>query len=103
MASVFGFSVRDFIIFIGMYKMIFSFSLLASSECLLMAIELCAKVARALKNTDGASSDYQNIIIELHSLQNVLTRLTALESTESNISHVNVIHSMALVCWLSLC
>jgi hypothetical protein len=64
--------------------------------------ELCTKVAKALKETGGASSEYQNVIFELHGLQNALARLAALEPTESNISHVNAIRGMALACRLPL-
>jgi len=64
--------------------------------------ELCTKVAKALKDTGGASSEYQSVIIELHGLQNVLARLAALEPTESNLSHVNAIRGMALACRLPL-
>lgn len=68
-----------------------------------MHIELCAKVSRALKDTAvGASSDYQNVILELHALQNALARLAALEPNESNINHVNAIRGMALACQLPL-
>jgi hypothetical protein len=63
---------------------------------------LCAKVAKALKSSGGASSEYQNVIIELHGLQNVLARLAALEPTEGNINHVNAIRGMALACQLPL-
>ncbi|XTI88870.1 hypothetical protein V2W45_1489621 [Cenococcum geophilum] len=80
MPPAFGFSVGDFI----------------------ATIELCTKVAKALKDTGGASSEYQSVIIELHGLQNVLARLAALEPTESNLSHVNAIRGMALACRLPL-
>ena len=67
-----------------------------------MVAELCTKVAKALKDTGGASSEYQSVIIELHGLQNVLARLAALEPTKSNLSHVNAIRGMALACRLPL-
>ncbi|MCJ1313124.1 hypothetical protein MMC25_006801 [Agyrium rufum] len=76
MTPAFGFSVGDFI----------------------AAIDLCTKVARALKTTGGAASEYQQVIVELHGLQNVLVRLAAFEPTESNIDHVNAIRRMALAC-----
>ncbi|KAE9380662.1 hypothetical protein N431DRAFT_134541 [Stipitochalara longipes BDJ] len=81
MTPAFGFSVGDFV----------------------SAIELCAKVSRALKDSAvGASKEYQNVILELHALQNVLSRLAALEPNESNINHVNAIRGMALTCQLPL-
>ena len=64
--------------------------------------ELCTKIAKALKDTGGAASEYQQVIVELHGLQNVLIRLTAFEPTESNISHVNAIRRMGLACNLPL-
>ena len=67
-----------------------------------MAIGLCPKATKALKNTGGASCEYQNVIIELHGFQNVLARLAALEPTKSNISHVNAIRGVPLACRLPL-
>ncbi|KAF2110430.1 hypothetical protein BDV96DRAFT_583994 [Lophiotrema nucula] len=76
----FGFSVGDFI----------------------AAIALCTKVAKALKQAGGVTSEYQQVIIEIEGLQDALTRLAALEPTESNIDHVNAIRRMALACSLPL-
>ncbi|KAH7413667.1 hypothetical protein DE146DRAFT_2500 [Phaeosphaeria sp. MPI-PUGE-AT-0046c] len=72
----FGFSVGDFI----------------------AAIELCNKISKALKDTNGASSDFNNVAIELRGLENVLRRVVALEPNASNIEHVNAIRSLALSC-----
>ncbi|KAK5197190.1 hypothetical protein LTR72_000415 [Exophiala xenobiotica] len=80
MTPAFGFSVGDFI----------------------AAIELCAKVAKALKNSGAAAADYQQTVLELQGLQNILTRLAALEPTESNIQHVNAIRGAALASTLSV-
>jgi hypothetical protein len=38
------------------------------------------------------------VTFELYSLENALQRLLALELTESNINHVNVMRCMALAC-----
>lgn len=80
MTPAFGFSIGDFI----------------------SAIELCRKIAKALQDTDGASSEYQSVVIELHGLQNALSRLAALEPTQSNLNHVNAIRGMALACRVPL-
>ena len=51
----------------------------------------------------GASSEYQNVVIELKGLKHALQHLEALEPTnEANISHVNAIRSMALACRIPL-
>lgn len=76
----FGFSVGDFI----------------------AAIELCNKISKALKDTDGASSDFANVAIELHGLENVLRRVVALDPNASNIEHVDAIRSLALSCQIPI-
>ncbi|KAK5048209.1 hypothetical protein LTR84_005879 [Exophiala bonariae] len=80
MTPGFGFSVGDFI----------------------TAIELCNKVAKALKDSGTAAAEYQHVILELQGLQNVLTRLAALEPTESNSQQVNAIRGAALASVLVL-
>ncbi|KAL9064146.1 MAG: hypothetical protein Q9161_009056 [Pseudevernia consocians] len=80
MTPAFGFSVGDFI----------------------NGINLIRKVAKALKETGGASSEYQAAIIELKGLKHALQHLQALEPTEDNLSHVNAIRGMALACQLPL-
>ncbi|KAI9727065.1 MAG: hypothetical protein M1834_008533 [Cirrosporium novae-zelandiae] len=72
----FGFSVGDFV----------------------SAVGLITKITNALKKTGGANSEYQDAILELESLKNVLQRLQALEPNESNHHHVNAIRGMALAC-----
>lgn len=47
-------------------------------------------------------SEYQQVIIEIEGLQNALSRLAALEPTESNLDHVNAIRRMALACSLPM-
>jgi RNA recognition motif-containing protein len=80
MSPAFGFSVGDFI----------------------AAIELCTKVAKALKEASTAAAEYQQVVLELQGLQNVLTRLAALEPTGSNIQYVNAIRGAALASTLPL-
>jgi hypothetical protein len=58
--------------------------------------ELCTKVAKALKDSGTAAAEYQQVVLELQGLQNVLVRLAALEPTESNAQHVNAIRAAAL-------
>lgn len=60
------------------------------------------KISKALKDTGGASSEYQDAILELNSLGNVLQHLAALEPTETTITHVNAIRRMALACQIPL-
>lgn len=64
--------------------------------------DLVRKISRALKETGGASSDYQGAVVELKSLKHVLQHLVALEPTEDNVSHVNAVRGMALACQLPL-
>ena len=67
-----------------------------------LPIDLVRKVAKALKETGGASSEYQAAVIELNGLEHVLQHLQALDPTEDNSSHVNAIRGMALACQLPL-
>lgn len=60
------------------------------------------KITQALKETGGASSEYQAAVIELKGLKHALQHLQALEPTEDNLSHVNAIRGMALACQLPL-
>ncbi|KAL6713499.1 hypothetical protein ACLMJK_008964 [Lecanora helva] len=80
MTPAFGFSVGDFI----------------------STINLIRRISRALKESGGASSDYQDVVIELKGLKHALQHLEALEPTEDNLSHVNAIRGMALACQLPL-
>ena len=64
--------------------------------------DLCATIVKALKDSGGSSSDYQNVVIELQSLQAVLAHLEALQPSTTNINHVNAIRGMALACKLPL-
>ena len=67
-----------------------------------LPIDLVRKVAKALKETGGASSEYQAAVVELKGLKHALQHLQALEPTEDNLSHVNAIRGMALACQLPL-
>jgi len=64
--------------------------------------DLVRKVCKSLKQTGGASTDYQQVVIELKSLKNLLRQLEAWEPTEENASHVNAIRGMALACQMPL-
>ncbi|KAL8916910.1 MAG: hypothetical protein Q9208_008274 [Pyrenodesmia sp. 3 TL-2023] len=80
MTPAFGFSVGDFI----------------------NTINLIRKIVKALKETGGASSEYQNAVIELQGLKHTLQHLEALKPTEDNLGYVNAIRGMALACKLPL-
>ena len=60
------------------------------------------KIIQALKETGGASSEYQAAVIELKGLKHTLQHLQALEPTEDNLSHVNAIRGITLACQLPL-
>ena len=73
MAAGFGFSVGDFV----------------------AGIELTAKVIRALKESGGASSEYQQILRELESLEIILQHLSSLKATKENHHYVNAFRGQA--------
>lgn len=60
------------------------------------------RISKALKETGGASTEYQLVIIELKSLENILRHLETLQPTEDNVTHINAIRGMALTCQLPL-
>ena len=95
MTPAFGFSVGDFISAISKYGK-------ACSVLSLTSIDLIRKVSKALKETGGASAEYQDAVVELKSLKHTLQHLEALEPTEDNLSHVNAIRGMALACQMPL-
>ena len=64
--------------------------------------DLIRKISKALKETGGASTEYQNAVIELNGLERALQHLEALEPTDDNLSHVNAIRGMALACQMPL-
>lgn len=80
MTPAFGFSVGDFISAIGLVK----------------------RVTKALKETGGAPTDYQLVVIELKGLKSILRHLEALKPTKDNVTHINAIGGMALACQLPL-
>lgn len=80
MTPAFGFSVGDFI----------------------NTINLIRKITKALKDTGGASSQYQDAVVELEGLKHILQHLEALKPTEDNLGHVNAIRGMALACKIHL-
>jgi hypothetical protein len=57
---------------------------------------------KSLQRTGGASSQYQDLLLELDTLYRTLQVLERLEPTEENASHVNAIRGMALACQLLL-
>ena len=60
------------------------------------------KVTKALKDTGGASTEYQLVVIELKSLKSILRHLETLQPTEDNVTHINAIRGVALACQLPL-
>ncbi|KAF2687885.1 hypothetical protein K458DRAFT_485063 [Lentithecium fluviatile CBS 122367] len=76
----FGFSAGDFI------------------AAIIHDLGLIAKVSKAVKDKTGASSEHQQALLELQSLDRTLRRLQSLQPTESNANHVNAIRGMALTC-----
>lgn len=60
------------------------------------------KVSKALQDAGGASSEYQQVVIELHGLKTALRHLEKIVPTEATASHVNAIRGMALACQMPL-
>jgi hypothetical protein len=104
MTPAFGFSVGDFIATMGMYCTELAPTANLSPDMGLANSHpgLCTKVAKTLQDSGAAIAEYQQVIMEIHGLQNALTRLAALDPTGSNIDHVNAIRRMALACSLPL-
>lgn len=63
---------------------------------------LVKRVTKALKETGGAPTDYQLVVIELKGLKSILRHLEALKPTKDNVTHINAIGGMALACQLPL-
>ena len=97
MTPAFGFSVGDFISAIGE-------SIPPTPVCSAdyWRPALIRKISKALKETGGAATEYQDAVIELKGLKHALQRLSALEPTENNVTHVNAIRGMALTYQLPL-
>ena len=76
----FGFSAGDFIALVGVLK----------------------KTARALRNTGGASSQYQHAVLELRSLRSALLRLQSLEPIAEDSSIVEDIRKCSKACVIPL-
>ncbi|KAL8986776.1 MAG: hypothetical protein Q9169_008757, partial [Polycauliona sp. 2 TL-2023] len=103
MTPAFGFSVGDFINTISELGSSTSSDLLKGPLTnSLSTTDLIRKISKALKETGGASSEYQDAVVELSGLKHALQHLEALEPTEDNIGHVNAIRGMALACRLPL-
>lgn len=75
-------------------------SIEGTNKCLLKG--LVKRVTKALKETGGASAEYQLVVIELKGLKNILRHLERLEPTEDNVTHLNASRGMALACQLPL-
>lgn len=60
------------------------------------------RVTKAFKDTGGASTEYQLVVIELKGLKNILRHLERIEPTEDNVTHINAIRGMAFACQLPL-
>ena len=73
MVPGFGFSIGDFV----------------------AGIELTAKVIKALKESGGASSEYQQVPRQFESLELVLQHLPSLRVTDEDRSYVNAIRGQA--------
>ena len=80
MASPFGFSVGDFIGAIGLF----------------------VKVVSSLKDANGASTDYQQVTLQLNGLKRALIYLERLQPNAHNADHINAIRCMAMRCKLPL-
>ncbi|EHY51977.1 uncharacterized protein HMPREF1120_00200 [Exophiala dermatitidis NIH/UT8656] len=65
-------------------------------------IGLVVKVGKALRDADGASSEYQHLYVDLQALKRTLETLQALQPTEQNITHLNAIRCLALTCQVPL-
>lgn len=63
---------------------------------------LVKRVSKALKETGGAATEYQQVVVELKGLKNVLRQLEAFDPTEDNFRYVNAIRGMALACQMPL-
>ena len=63
---------------------------------------LVQKISNALKRVGGASTEYQDAVIELQGLEHALQNLESLQPTEDNIRHVNAIRAVTLACQLPL-
>ena len=80
MAAPFGFSVGDFIDAIG----------------------LAVKAVNSLKDANGASTDYQQVTLQLNGLKRALIHLERLQSNAHNADQINAIRCMAMGCKLPL-
>ncbi len=90
MTPAFGFSVGDFISAISKSGRTHHTNV---KHMLRKATDLITKITKALKETGGASSEYQDAVIELNGLKTTL---------RDNIGHVNAIRGMAFACQLPL-
>ena len=90
----------DFISAISTFPVTTALSLEGTDQSLFKG--LVKKVTKALKETGGASAEYQLVLIELEGLKNILRHLERLEPTEDKVTHINAIRGMALACQLPL-
>jgi hypothetical protein len=69
-----------------------------SAGDIIAAINLVVTVAKALRESGGASSEYRLLIEDFSSFREILEILRDLRSTPANQNHVNAIRGMALTC-----
>ncbi|KAJ4579705.1 hypothetical protein HRR86_003057 [Exophiala dermatitidis] len=106
MVVPFGFSAGDFASVIGKHTFNRSGnptkSYVTHVQLTPLLIGLVVKVGKALRDADGASSEYQHLYVDLQALKRTLETLQALQPTEQNITHLNAIRCLALTCQVPL-
>ena len=79
-APAFGFSVGDFV----------------------AAIQLTVKIGKALRDTNGAASEYRLVQQDLQSLRLILEHIQALTPNDANAGHIKALQGMSLTCLVPL-
>ena len=69
---------------------------------LIIAIELCVKVASAFKDSTGSVKKYQLLVLQLNGIEETLRYLQSLPISSHNDKHVETIRKMASVAALPL-
>lgn len=64
--------------------------------------DLIKTVSKSLRESGGASNEYQHTVVELKSLEHIIQHLAALQPSEGNIQYVNAVRGMALACQIPL-
>ena len=65
-------------------------------------IELVTKISKALKDSGGASAEYQQIVQQLESLKLTLQQLSSVKATTQNNAFINAIRTQAQIVETSL-